>query len=331
MDSQLHTQVSEVSTNGAISGTPATKVQSPPDIQPRVTFLLNLIQKEIKRLNDDGIFLDRATQEELSNLINLLQAIEKRFIYNNEKKQCPIKLKQLSAKLNFIQIALEAILQKQPNVCLSKRIRRHVEYCVGETENPLSSFWKNSISKIVHLGSTPNKLMAGLVLALPIYLGIASSSIAALTYLSRSINNIPSVNSSNVQPQRAAMMSRDYFDTLVLLALVGSAGALGSIISILTRIEEYQNKDYDDSILPIAIGAFKPLIGASFGILLFTISCSTVSPLQIAENANRPETKGFTFFSLAFIVGFSERFAKDIISRTEGSLSGSSNSDQAEE
>ncbi|MBD2255016.1 hypothetical protein [Nostoc parmelioides] len=103
------------------------------------------------------------------------------------------------------------------------------------------------------------------------------------------------------------------------------------IISILTRIEEYQNKDYDDSILPIVIGACKPLIGASFGILLFTISSSTISPIQLAQNATTDETKGFTFFSLAFIVGFSERFAKDIISRTEGSMSGNSSTNKEKE
>lgn len=163
-------------------------------------------------------------------------------------------------------------------------------------------------------------------------MGIAFSSISALTYLSHFVENTltdKSVSSLNERSKKPIAMSPEYFSTLVLLALVGSAGALGSVISILTRIEEYQNREYDDSILPMVIGACKPLIGASFGILLFTISCSTMSPLQISQNANTESTRGFTFFSLAFIVGFSERFAKDIISRAENSVSNSSSIDES--
>lgn len=334
MTQEFKSKITENPQNGSSSAEkPALKRRLPIAIPSRVDYLIGQIITEIKNRGHDGIILDRATQEELSSLINLIQSIEKRFIYNvvKELKDCDARQEQLAAKLDFIQIAIDALFQKHPNVCLAKRIRRNIQYSIDETDNPIGGFWKNSLLKIIHLGSTPNKLMVGLILALPLYLGIAFSSIAALTYFSRFVSNIPSGNATNIQPQQSVAMSREYFDTLVLLALVGSAGALGSIISILTRIEEYQNKDYDDSILPIAIGACKPLIGASFGILLFTISCSTISPLQIAQNATQQSTRGFTFFSLAFIVGFSERFAKDIISRTEGSLSGNSSPDKSSE
>lgn len=294
-------KVSENTQNGSSAvENPALKRRLPVDIPSRVDYLVGQITTELKNLGRDGVVLDRATQEELSSVINLLQSIEKRFIYNTIQglKDCDARQEQLVAKLDFIQIALDALFQKQPNICLAKRIRRNIQYSMDETDNPVKGFWKNSLLKIIHLGSTPSKLMVGLVFALPLYLGVAFSSIAALTYFSRFVGIIPPENSVNIQPQGRVAMSREYFDTLVLLALVGSAGALGSIISILTRIEEYQNKEYDDSILPIAIGACKPLIGASFGILLFTISCSTISPLQIAQNATQKSTKGFTFFLL---------------------------------
>ncbi|HIK06366.1 MAG TPA: hypothetical protein IGS40_16895 [Trichormus sp. M33_DOE_039] len=327
-------KVSENSQNISIAGEkPALKRRLPIDIPARVDYLIGQITAELKKLGHEGVVLNKATQEELASIINLLQSIEKRFIYNAVKnlKDCDARQEQLAAKLDFIQIAIDALLQKQPNTCLAKRIRRNIQYSIDETDNPIGGFWKNSLLKIVHLGSTPNKLMVGLFMALPLYLGIGFSSVFVINYLSQFVGNIPPGSSVNGQSKVNMIMSREDLNTLVLLALVGSAGALGSIISILTRIEEYQNKDYDDSILPIVIGACKPLIGASFGILLFTISCSTISPLQITQNANQQNTKGFTFFSLAFIVGFSERFAKDIISRTESSMSGSSVTDKSKD
>lgn len=326
--------IPEISQNGSMGEEkPALKRRLPVNISSRVDYLIGQITAELKKLGNDGVVLDKATQEELSSLINLLQSIEKRFIYNAIKnlKDCDARQEQLAAKLDFIQIAIDALFLKKPNTCLAKRIRRNIQYSIDETDNPIGGFWKNSLLKIIHLGSTPNKLMLGLLLALPLYLGIVFSSAFSLTYFSRFVNDTPSLSHTDVPPKTNSSILRVYFNTLVLLALTGSAGALGSIISIMTRIEEYQNKEYDDSILPIVIGACKPLIGASFGILLFTISCSTISPIQLSKNATEDSTKGFTFFSLAFIVGFSERFAKDIISRTEGSMSSNSNTDKSKE
>jgi hypothetical protein len=319
--------------NGSEATSPGLVRDIPSYIPRRCDYLIGIIKAKLEKISNDGAPLDKSVQEELANLINLLQSIEKRFIYNAIKglKQCDARQQQLEAKLDYIQMALESLLQKQPSVCLSKKIRQNIQYSIHESDNSIRGSCKNFYLNIVHLGSTPTKLVAGLVLALPLYLGIALSSISALTYLSHFVETTLSNKSASSLSERAKKpitMSSENFNTLVLLALVGSAGALGSVISILTRIEEYQNREYDDSILPMVIGACKPLIGASFGILLFTISCSTMSPLQISQSANTESTKGFTFFSLAFIVGFSERFAKDIISRAEVSVSGTSSANE---
>ncbi|MEW6497142.1 MAG: hypothetical protein AB1589_32265 [Cyanobacteriota bacterium] len=319
-------QFEEQPKNGLGAIKPGLVRNVPSDIPRRADYLIGIIKAKVENLSNDGLSLDKSVQEELANLINLLQSIEKRFIYNKIKglKECDARQQQLEAKLDYIQVALESLLQKQPSVCLSKKIRQNIQYSIHESDNSIRGSWKNLCLNIIHLGSTPTKLIAGLVLALPLYMGIAFSSISALAYLSNFVESTltnNSTSSSNERTKKTIAMSPDYFSTLVLLALVGSAGALGSVISILTRIEEYQNKEYEDSILPMVIGACKPLIGASFGILLFTLSCSTMSPLQISENANTENTRGFTFFSLAFIVGFSERFAKDIISRAESTVS----------
>lgn len=145
---------------------------------------------------------------------------------------------------------------------------------------------------------------------------------------------------------------------------VAAAGTLGSIVSILIRVigESYDKKIYEDRLTPIFIGFFKPVIGASFGVLFLAFINSGVisTPLfpesvkavgvdstpKTADNSTPPipesgkavgadstpktaddsETKAvFFLFSVAFVVGFSERLAKDTITKLEG---GSSASDE---
>ncbi|MBD2255821.1 hypothetical protein [Nostoc parmelioides] len=226
---------SEISTNGSRPVEKAAlKRKLPVDIQSRVDYLIGQITSELKKLSQDGLTLEKATQEELSELINLLQSIEKRFIYNATKnlKNCDARQEQLAAKLDFLQVAIEALFQKQPNLCLAKKIRRNIQYSIDETDNPIGGFWKNSLLKIIHLGSTPNKLFLGLLLALPLYLGILFSSVATLTYFSRLVNNLPIASGQNNLQQNRPGMSKGYFNILVLLAIAGSAGALGSIIGL---------------------------------------------------------------------------------------------------
>ncbi|HEY9625286.1 MAG TPA: hypothetical protein V6C78_33500 [Crinalium sp.] len=112
-------------------------------------------------------------------------------------------------------------------------------------------------------------------------------------------------------------------ENIVQVILVVSAGTLGSIVSILTRIREFRNENYRDSSLPIFVGLFKPIIGASFGVLIFALINSDLISISTLEGSQRKEERAFFFYSLAFVVGFSERLANDIVSRTENMFSNS--------
>ena len=129
---------------------------------------------------------------------------------------------------------------------------------------------------------------------------------------------------------------------LTQFILVVAAGTLGSIISILIRIEEFQNKSYPDPIIPFFVGAFKPIIGASFAIFVFTLLSSEVIVIPsihgpiLNENSNSNQTttsakndeetskterkRTYFIFAIAFVVGFSERIAKDAIEKVETTL-----------
>nr|WP_290226665.1 hypothetical protein [Trichocoleus desertorum] len=116
--------------------------------------------------------------------------------------------------------------------------------------------------------------------------------------------------------------------TIIEVLLVISAGTLGSIVSILIRIEDFQDKKYLDRLVPFLIGAFKPIIGASFAAFFFALISSEIVTIpslstQMKSGTEAQKDKRTAFiFAVAFVVGFSERIAKDTIGRAEEMMGG---------
>lgn len=139
---------------------------------------------------------------------------------------------------------------------------------------------------------------------------------------------------------------RKNIDVITQSLWVILAGTLGSVVSILIRIDEFHNKPYRDPLTPFLLGALKPFIGASFAIFFYALlSSELVIILPVESNANQPRTsvnqpstsneinskKTFFIFAVAFIVGFSERLAKDTINRMEGTLGAEQKNSQSTE
>lgn len=106
---------------------------------------------------------------------------------------------------------------------------------------------------------------------------------------------------------------------LFLIVLVMSSGTLGSAISILIRINDFEKQEVSDPLIPIFTGAFKPIIGSSFGLLMYALFSSGIISVQIVPS-NTARGAEFFFCSVAFVIGFSERLAKDVIKKTENLL-----------
>jgi hypothetical protein len=107
-----------------------------------------------------------------------------------------------------------------------------------------------------------------------------------------------------------------------VLILISMAGALGSIISIMTRIDGSSFKEGTAGPQAyVIIGLSKPIVGAAFALFVFALLQSPLVPLDIpqpdAENAQNAE--GFLYLALAFVAGFSERFAPGLATRAEQS------------
>jgi hypothetical protein len=141
---------------------------------------------------------------------------------------------------------------------------------------------------------------------------------------------LPSPNRSDdlVSSNKKNSLSRHILYSLVYAA---TAGVLGSVASILLRIIDFRDQQYDDPLIPFFIGLCKPLIGLIMGIFIFSlINSNTIIKIDflitqdnnsITQNNNslleNNIRQNLFIFSCAFLVGFSERFASDLLKKSE--------------
>jgi hypothetical protein len=103
-----------------------------------------------------------------------------------------------------------------------------------------------------------------------------------------------------------------------LIIAIGTAGGLGSIVSILTRIPSFAALAGTDRRLLWMIGAVRPVIGIAFALFVFAVLQAQILPFNFPEG---PQAN-FEFVALAFIAGFSERWSRGVISNVEGRFLG---------
>jgi len=103
-----------------------------------------------------------------------------------------------------------------------------------------------------------------------------------------------------------------------LIIAIGTAGGLGSIVSILTRIQSFAILAGTDRRLLWMIGAMRPVIGIAFALFLFAVLQGQILPFNFPQG---PQAN-FEFVALAFIAGFSERLSRGVISTVEGRFLG---------
>lgn len=103
-----------------------------------------------------------------------------------------------------------------------------------------------------------------------------------------------------------------------LIIAVGTAGGLGSIVSILTRIQSFAAFAGTDRRLLWMVGAVRPVIGIAFALFVFAVLQAQILPFNFVAG---PQAN-FEFVALAFIAGFSERLSRGVISTVEGRFVG---------
>lgn len=103
-------------------------------------------------------------------------------------------------------------------------------------------------------------------------------------------------------------------DTAKISTTAVIAGAVGSMTSVMIRITRGQKLSVDihqGQAVTIVAGSFRPMVGAIFGVAIYVLVVSKLLPLDV------PTANDVHFFAgLAFIAGFSERWAQDTIMRS---------------
>ncbi len=112
---------------------------------------------------------------------------------------------------------------------------------------------------------------------------------------------------------------------LQVIVMVGFFGAVGSIISMMVRVNEFSEDAQNHSVDPLLTlinGFFRPIIGMSFALFVFFAIKSGFLPIKV----DNTDSTTYFFWSIAFLVGFSERLAKNIVTLTESRLTPQSSS-----
>ena len=196
--------------------------------------------------------------------------------------------------LGSIDTALKATLKEPPQLEYARRTRKYVHRRVhpiigaGLWES-LKRSMKTSPAAVVVVGLVVTFVVLTFVPL--ISRGLDLSSLTIGTFL-------------NINPS--------------VLLLIGVVGALGSIASIMLRIRDSDFEAYTGGGDPwpwLFFGLFKPIIGALFALFVFAVIKSGLLPVEVTD-----ATEGWFIVAIAFIAGFSERFAPNILSSTEGGL-----------
>ena len=92
-----------------------------------------------------------------------------------------------------------------------------------------------------------------------------------------------------------------------------AAGALGAVVSVIQRINSGTfDLAYDVGRPYVAfLGALRPVLGAAFGLVLYFAVASGL--LDIFKLPSESPQRFFAFFVIAFLAGFSERWAQDTL------------------
>jgi hypothetical protein len=99
-------------------------------------------------------------------------------------------------------------------------------------------------------------------------------------------------------------------------------GILGSVVSILQRLSDFEGSTQKSRQLIVMTGAMLPLVGGTFAAVTYALFASGIINFQFAGNA--PQTIDPRFFwVIGFLSGFSERFTTGLLVRAEPLVAGS--------
>jgi len=279
------------------------------DVKSELNLRLDkLIQETKPKVSLKGN-LSREVQEELAKLIILTGKAQVEL-----KKDPPItsnRIAEVKSVLEYLEFGIASLNDDKDYLPLARKLQ-------FASKSRLRGKWFQCLNigdMFYYDVKVPTKVMIGVILSLPISLLLYG--ITHVTPIKGTIDYLlprPSL-SSTPSPSSKSLETTSTVDFIFLIFMTGT---MGGVISILYRLKDFDDtktQEYDDAFLPYLIGMIKPIVGGSFAFFVFLLLNSSISPLTIKGEEG---TKGYTYslLALAFIAGFSERFALNLIDNT---------------
>ena len=194
--------------------------------------------------------------------------------------------------LETIDLGLSALLVEQPNLSFVRGIRQRLASALADQLYPLRPL------PLLRSSSPAIQVVLGLALLLLVANGGSAFAYRVLSSEQTLLFGLP----------------------LRTLLLVGLCGAIGSAVSMLTRLGDFEKLRGASRTSMLMLGFFKPVVGMYSALFGFALMKSGLLPLQAAS----PEAELYLYMAVCFLVGFSERLAQDMFARAEESFSSAS-------
>jgi hypothetical protein len=198
-------------------------------------------------------------------------------------------------RVAHLKLAVAALGADKPNLEFARAIRQDSEFLIQRTQRGMFRFVYR------FAGTTPlSATLAGVASS-----GVAMVLVAAVVYLASWLFGV------RIENLRGAAG---------LALMMAVFAAIASFVSVITRLADVaKTRDYDPFLI-FATGFFKPWVGVTFALFIFTLLESQF--LHIGPATANDHDKFYLYLSLAFVSGFSERLVSDFITRTETQISG---------
>jgi len=212
-----------------------------------------------------------------------------------------LRLRRNPHLLDAVDVSIQALLSEPPNIELAARTREDIYRQLHPTiHGGLYASFKRSMQT-----SPSAAIVCGLGI-LSCVLGALLVLLAVVGFLTHSPMNV--VESGLVDSTKYNVHSDG-------LLLIGMAGALGSIVSIMIRVDQFSYLRGSDPWPFFFLGIFKPIVGAASALFIFAVLGANMLVLKLPTDD--PQALGLLFLTVAFTAGFSERVAADVVASVE--------------
>ncbi len=186
----------------------------------------------------------------------------------------------------LLRSAVRALLGEKPNFIYARELKAVLQKAIREKKSPLRlSLWqKESPSILVVIG-----------LGLFAYCA-APLALWVMPRLFRWGGHSPETGLN--------------IEGLVLITVIG---ALGRVTSIMVRLQDFDARTSTKPGVLVLFGFFKPIIGMFFALFSYTLFNAGLLPAVQIDSSKSI----YFYMTLAFVTGFSERFAGDIIAQVQ--------------